>query len=324
MMVRYLLKKLNNYLNKMPKSRKYKSRHMPKKARQSKKSRKPRKKSVKRRSGKTVKQIRAECKRKGLVYDPKTKRCRKRKSRVRKSNKKSRARKSKFRMKDDWSKLPSDPLHHVLSYGSRGTHAAGDIYGPHSQERGYLQRRMRGWEKIQRLVKRNQRVQVALPGYPVNSRINEDQILSFMGESAQLTTRQRQELRRLLARAYTHKEDGYEDAWLFGEGPMATTSYNYDEGRAASPAERKARRRAILAGSGNTLSVNGHNLPLPLAMLRKGRTVVRADFRSNKYPKNDQGNVDETHDMFWPETRSAARKFLHRKPTLVEIAAYGW
>ena len=305
----------------MPKSRKYKSRHMPKKARQSKK---PRKKSVKRRSGKTVKQIRAECKRKGLVYDPKTKRCRKRKSRVRKSNKKSRARKSKFRMKPAWSRLPSDPLHLVLRYGSRGTHAAGDIYGPHSRQRGSLHRRMRGWEKIQRLVKRNQRVQVALPGYPVNSRINVDQILSFMGESDQLTTRQRQELRRLLARAYTHKEDGYEDAWLFGEGPMATTSYNYAEGRAATPAERKDHRDHILAGSGNALTVNGHNLPLPLAMLRKGRRYLSDDSQSDKYPKDAQGNVDEAHDMFWPETRSAARKFLHRKPTLAEMAAYGW
>ena len=55
---------------------------------------KSKKASRKRRSGMTVKQRRAACKRQGLVYDAKTKRCRKRKSGKRKSGKKSGKRKS--------------------------------------------------------------------------------------------------------------------------------------------------------------------------------------------------------------------------------------
>ena len=73
----------------MSKSRKYVKSRKPRR-----KSRKPKKKSDKRRSRKTIKQIRAECKRKGLVYDPKTKRCRKRTSR-KSVRKKSRAKKSR-------------------------------------------------------------------------------------------------------------------------------------------------------------------------------------------------------------------------------------
>ena len=55
---------------------------------------KSRKASRKRRSGRTIAEIKAECKRLGLVYDRNTKRCRQRKSAKRKSPKKSKKRKS--------------------------------------------------------------------------------------------------------------------------------------------------------------------------------------------------------------------------------------
>ena len=59
---------------------------------------KSRKASRKRRSGRTIAEIKADCKRRGLVYDRKTKRCRQRKSAKksakRKSTKKSKKRKS--------------------------------------------------------------------------------------------------------------------------------------------------------------------------------------------------------------------------------------
>jgi len=215
-----------------------------------------------------------------------------------------------------WSGLPPDLVQYVLSHDSRGMHTAGHLYGPHSSARVSLNRRMMKLKVLQENVRRNQRVQVALPGYPVNSRMNLEQIyVVWINDDDQLTTRQKQEIKRLLARAYTHKDDGYSDEWLFGSGPMANTWHN------RTKVQRKAHRATLLAGSGNARRVNGHNLPLPLTILRKGRRTFSADSRSDKYPKVD-GDVDETHDIFWPETRSAARKFLHRKPTLVEMFPY--
>ena len=216
--------------------------------------------------------------------------------------------------------LPPQAISHILSYDSRGgSHPAGDLYGSDSRARGNLHRRMGGVRAFQRNVRRNQQVQVALPGYPRNSRIGVEDILDLMGPaSANFTERQKQELRRLLARAYTHKDDGYEDAWLFGEGPMVNTSHN------RSLAQRKAHRAALLAQSQDprATSIGGHRLPLPLRILRKGRRHNLAP--SSRYPRDAYGNVDETHDIFWPEKRSAVRKFLHRKPTLQEMEFYGW
>jgi len=176
---------------------------------------------------------------------------------------------------------------------------------------------MRGLTVLQQNVRRNQSVQVALPGYPVNSRMNLEKIaIVWINDDDQLTKRQKQELKRLMARAYTHKDNGYSDERLFGSGLMADTWNNN-----RTEAERKAHRATLLAGSGNALRVNGHNLPLPLTMLRHGRTLGYS-YSSDKYPKNSNGEVDETHDMFWPETRLAARKFFHRKPTIVEMFDY--
>ena len=216
--------------------------------------------------------------------------------------------------------LPPQAVSHILRYDSTsGLHPAGDLYGSDSRARGNLHRRMGGVRAFQRNVRRNQQVQVALPGYPRNSRIGVEGILDLMGPaSANFTERQKQELRRLLARAYTHKDDGYEDAWLFGEGPMVNTSHN------RSLAQRKAHRAALLAQSQDprATSIGGHRLPLPLRILRKGRRHNLAP--SSRYPRDAYGNVDETHDIFWPEKRSAVRKFLHRKPTLQEMEFYGW
>jgi len=215
--------------------------------------------------------------------------------------------------------LPPQAVSHILRYDSTSdSHPAGDLYGSDSRARGNLHRRMRGIRALQRNVRRNQQVQVALPGYPRNSRISVDDILEFMGPGNNLTERQKQEVRRLLARAYTHKDDGYRDEWLFGDGPMATTSHN------RSLAQRKAHRAAILAQSQDPLAtrIGGHRLPLPLQILRKGRRHNQAP--SSRYPRDADGNVDETHDIFWPETRAEAREFLHRKPTLEETATFGW
>ena len=218
------------------------------------------------------------------------------------------------------SSLPPQAIALVLDSISRGgSNPAGDLYGRDSSERVKLHRRMRGIRAFQRNVKRNQQVQVALPGYPRNSRIGVEGILEFMGPASEnFTERQKQELRRLLARAYTHKDDGYRDEWLFGEGPMVNTSHN------RSLAQRKAHRAALLAQSQDprATSIGGHRLPLPLRILRKGRRHHLAP--SSRYPRDAYGNVDETHDIFWPEKRSAVRKFLHRKPTLDEIEIYGW
>ena len=222
-------------------------------------------------------------------------------------------------MENIWLGLPTDLVHRVLSqsvHAGRMHTAAGGLHGPHSRQRGFLHKRMRGWNALQQNVRRNQRVQVALPGYPVNSIMNLEEIaIVWINDDDQLTTRQKQELKRLMARAYTHKDNGYSDERLFGSGPMADTWNN------RTKAGRKDRRATLLAGSGNTLRVNGHNLPLPLTMLRQGRTHGYSH-NSDKYPKNSKGKVDETHDMFWPETRSAARKFFHRKPTIVEMFDY--
>ena len=216
--------------------------------------------------------------------------------------------------------LPPQAISRILDYDSTsGSHPAGDLYGSGSRARRNLRRRMEGISAFQRNVRRNQQVQVALPGYPRNSRIGVEGILEFMGPASEnFTERQKQELRRLLARAYTHKDDGYEDAWLFGEGPMVNTSHN------RSLAQRKAHRAALLAQSQDprATSIGGHRLPLPLRILRKGRRHHLAP--SSRYPRDAYGNVDETHDIFWPEKRSAVREFLHRKPTLNEMEIYGW
>ena len=177
-------------------------------------------------------------------------------------------------------------------------------------------------------------------GYELNSRISGDPadfalmmeyILDIVGSGRQifngvssrsgehLTPQQKQEVRRLLARAYTHKEQGFDDRHLFGEGDMAETSKIKNE------EERKAYRRQILNHPVNGYArINGQLLPLPLKIFRRGRRygVVPSD----RYPTTDQrpvapdgSNVDEAHDIFWPETRAEVRRFLNRKPSLREL-----
>jgi len=81
-----------------PKSRKCRQKYGGNKSNLSRSRRdyrkKSRKSSRKRRSGRTIAEIKADCKRRGLVYDRETKRCRQRKSVKRKSPKKSKKRKS--------------------------------------------------------------------------------------------------------------------------------------------------------------------------------------------------------------------------------------
>ncbi len=177
-------------------------------------------------------------------------------------------------------------------------------------------------------------------GYELNSRISGDPadfalmmeyILDIIGSNRQifngvssrsgehLTPQQKQEVRRLLSIAYTHKEQGFDDRHLFGDGYMAKTS------KIKNKEERKAHRRQILNHPVNGYGrINGHLLPLPLKIFRRGRTygVVPSD----RYPTTDQrpvapdgSNVDEAHDIFWPETRAQVRRFLHRKPSLREL-----
>jgi len=237
---------------------------------------------------------------------------------------------SKFNMGDGVSPLmeglPNPLLEKILQYDSRSRgdlHPAGHLYGPDSIPRQNLRRRMRGVVALQRKIRRNQQVQVALPGYRVGDRISAEDIIEFMEEiyprtAANLTKPQKREIRRLLARAYTHKDDGYKDKWLFGEGPMANTSHNRPDEE-----QRREHRAALLAQSQDPweTTIGGHLLPLPLRILRKGS---RYNLRpSNRYPMAG-GRIDETHDFFWPETRAAVRKFLHKMPTLEEIETYGW
>ena len=120
-----------------------------------------------------------------------------------------------------------------------------------------------------------------------------------------------------MANAYTTRDGGYSDDELFGTGRMANT-WQFDD-----PESRQAVRRNLLAGAPLTARVIGsERLPLSLEILRKGRRFPNDVIPSDRYPRDADGNIDETHDIFWPETEAALKHFLSYYPTDEEISYF--
>ena len=91
--------------------------------------------------------------------------------------------------------------------------------------------------------------------------------------------------------------------------------------------ERKQYRRRLLHGPGlrsaplTASVIEGETLPLPLRILRKGRLFDITP--SINYPRDPKtGNIDETHDIFWPETEEALKHFLSYYPTDEELSYF--
>jgi len=195
----------------------------------------------------------------------------------------------------------------------------GSVLGSDSAIMRKLRGRMNKLKTFQRKVRDDQKLQIALPGYPKNTRTSRIENLFEFLSHPNLTPEQIHEVRRLVANAYTTRDEGYSDAQLFGTGRMANT-WQFDD-----PKDRKAFRRDLLAGAPLTARVIGsERLPLSLEILRKGRRFPNDVIPSDRYPRDADGNIDETHDIFWPKTRNAMNKFLRIMPTNKEISYFGY
>jgi len=337
----------------MKKSRKLvkKSRKLVKKSRKLvKKSRKLVKKSRKlvKKSRKPVKKSRKP-----------VKKSRKRRSRKRSRKKQSRSRKNKFKMEPMepwWKSLLSRSLHYrgglhgdkrgrvrrvpkakaisplmatlpdqlkhrilinLMNNAPGGVLPVGSVLGRDSANMINLHKRMNNLKDFQRKVRDDQKLQIALPGYPINTRTSRiENLFEFLSQKIHpnLTPEQIHEVRRLVANAYTTRDGGYSDDELFGTGRMANT-WQFDD-----PEDRKAFRRNLLDGA----VIEGERLPLSLEILRKGRLFPDDVIPSDRYPRDADGNIDETHDIFWPKTRNAMNKFLRIMPTNKEILYFGY
>ena len=333
-----------------------KSRKPIKKSRKAiKKSRKAIKKSRKaiKKSRKLVKKSRKAIKKSRKAI----KKSRKRRSRKRSRKKQSRSRKNKFKMKtmEPWWKpllytllyqgglpgdkrgrapkaeaisplmatLPPHLIYEILEKNAPGdVLPVGSVLGSDSANMIKLRKRIKNIKAFQRKVRDDQKLQIALPGYPINTRTSRiENLFEFLSQKLHpnLTPEQIHEVRRLVANAYTTRDGGYSDAELFGTGRMANT-WQIDD-----PEDRKAFRRNLLAGAPLTARVIGsERLPLSLEILRKGRRFPNDVIPSDRYPRDADGNIDETHDIFWPKTRNAMNKFLRIMPTNKEILYFGY
>jgi hypothetical protein len=146
---------------------------------------------------------------------------------------------------------------------------------------------------------------------PKGKKITIEEITELMDDidPSKLTDVQRKEVRRLFAIAY---EKEYAKEWLFGKGKYAKTYSNRDL------EERKDHRAKLL----EKLDDKTSSLPIPLGILRKAKLYGIPE--SDRYPRNTDGTVDETDDMFWPRTKPNVFDFLYLIPTIEEIQTYGW
>ena len=218
--------------------------------------------------------------------------------------------------------LPPHLIYEILKKNAPGdVLPVGSVLGPNSAIMRKLRKRMNKLKAFQRMVRDDQKLQIALPGYPKNTRTSRiENLFEFLSQKKlkYLTPEQIHEVRRLVANAYTTRDGGYSDAELFGTGRMANT-WQFDD-----PEDRKAFRRNLLAGAPLTARVIGsERLPLSLEILRKGRRFNDV-IPSDRYPRDADGNIDETHDIFWPKTRNEMNKFLRMYPTNKEISYFGY
>ena len=207
--------------------------------------------------------------------------------------------------------------HAILQYEYPGV--ATGMY-TNSPQRRDLNRRMGVMTRFTQAVRDRLTTQVGLPGVPVGTLVRADNIHQIM-LSRNLNEAQDKEVRRLVARLYANANpaDGYRDRWIFGTGPFNSKTAAH----VGTHAERKQQRQALLAnGNINDMKINGESLPLPLKILRKNRRFNQQP--SPRYPRNDDGSVDETHDVFWPRNRVEFDFYMKTFPTLNEIGIYGW
>ena len=123
---------------------------------------------------------------------------------------------------------------------------------------------------------------------------------------------QKKEFRRLMGKAYANGTDGYKNEWLYAKdintGCIIKTS---DTG------EGKINLRNVIINYSNNNNIRD-NLPLPLKILFKVRIP------SGNWPKNNNGNIDLTADILWPENRADIQNFFKKIPSISDIHYYGW
>ena len=215
---------------------------------------------------------------------------------------------------DKTTDLPKH-LQHLILKKSYPSVATGMYTGP---DRNDLNRRMSAMTSITQGVRNRLTTQVVLPGFPLGTLMTADNIAEIMHNNA-LDDAQDKEVRRLVARLYTNPVDGYTDDWIFGTGAFNSKMAAH----VGTHVERKQHRQNLLAnGNINDRTINNDNLPLPLQILRKNRRFNQPI--SDRYPHNDDGSVDETHDVFWPINRREFDFYMKTFPTLDEITFYGW
>jgi hypothetical protein len=217
--------------------------------------------------------------------------------------------------------LPRHLQHNIL-HSSHPSVATG-MYTNSPQRQG-LNRRIAQWRRFgqgvrNRQINQRMRTRVALPGYPIGSLMTDDDITGlrfYDGLTWPLDNApaQNKEMKRLITQQYLGFLLSQNE--IFGSGPFNSKTAVAHVG---THAQRKQQRQALLA-MGNDINdrrINNELLPLPLQIVR---TIRRHDsIISDRYPRNPDGTIDETNDIFWPRNKREFYLFMINIPSFDDI-----
>ena len=212
------------------------------------------------------------------------------------------------------ARLPKNPMINIAGY----LLPESVIVPPNHPTKIAVKRRSSSMNQLVSIVKNNKKVQVALPNYPVGSRIQLNKLMDRDYFNL-LNPHQKQEFKRLLSLHYSYNKSGYDDSILFGTGPMAKTWST--DGKQLTKEQRKKIRADLLQERDN--GDQRFTFPLPLRILNENYSIEE-NKRSKSYPRTFDGKIDKTDDIFWPITRTGVSRFLNRIATVEEIYNLGF
>jgi hypothetical protein len=211
-------------------------------------------------------------------------------------------------------------LQHTILHSSHPSVATG-MYTNSPQRQG-LKRRTASMRRLvhgvrNRLNNPPMRTRVALPGYPIGSLMTDDEITDLRLHDVYWpldnAPAQNKEMKRLIIQQYLGFLSQNE---IFGSGPFNSKTAVAHVG---THTQRKQQRQALLS-MGNDINdrrINNELLPLPLQIVR---TIRRhGAVLSDRYPRNPDGTIDETNDIFWPRNKREFYLYMINIPSFEDI-----